>query len=158
MTLERAQDTFKRMMQEAIAPALRELGFKGSGQSYTYPSETHWAQLGFQKSAYGDSGEVSFTINVSVISKRDWDQRFATRPGYSVRPAANTGHGVGWHERIGLLLPAWTDLWWSVPAGRPTTGIANEAIAAVRDYALPEMKRQIAGAPDARPSPWLRET
>ena len=64
-----AQEAFVKMMKEEIAPALRRLGFKGSGQRYELPSPTHWALLGFQKSAYSDSPEVRFTVNVTIAGR-----------------------------------------------------------------------------------------
>src|SRR5947209_7169681 len=67
--VESAQETFKRMMREQVAPQLRALGFKGSGQRFTLPSDSHWALLGFQRSAWGDSRKGKFTINLTVVSK-----------------------------------------------------------------------------------------
>ena len=144
------------MMQREIAPALRELGFKGSGQSFTLPSETHWVLLGFQKSQWGDSREVTFTVNVTVVEKRAWDDERAKRPYLGgERPAPNTIYGPPvWTDRVGFLFPAGTDLWWPVKAGSSTATVANEVVAAIRDYALPEIARQIEGAPDARKRGW----
>ena len=138
------------MMQQEIAPALRELGFKGSGQSFTLPSVTHWALLGFQKSAWGDAREVQFTVNLTVVGKRAWEDARAERPYLGARPAPNTGYGFPtWGERIGLLLPEGTDLWWSVAADSSTVSVVEGVLAAIRDYALPEMRREIA----VRPTP-----
>jgi Domain of unknown function (DUF4304) len=44
-----AQEAFTMMVKEQIAPALRELGFKGSGQRFTLPDDEHWALIGLQK-------------------------------------------------------------------------------------------------------------
>jgi hypothetical protein len=44
--METAQNTFKRMMREQVAPKLRVLGFKGSGQKFVLASDSHWALLG----------------------------------------------------------------------------------------------------------------
>jgi hypothetical protein len=153
--MERAQDTFKQMMRDKVAPALRELGFKGSGQSFTLPSDSHWALLGFQKSAFGDSQEVRFTINLTVVGRRAWDEATAARPYLGTRPAPNVSHGPpAWSERIGFLLPERTDLWWSVPAGASTDTVVEDVVTVVRDCALPEMRRQIEGAADARKPRW----
>jgi hypothetical protein len=153
--VERAQETFTRMMQREIAPALRELGFKGSGQSFTLPSHTHWALLGFQRSRWGDSKEVRFTVNVTVVEKRAWEELRATRPHLGARPSPNVREPApAWTERIGLLLPAGTDLWWPVPANASTARVADEVVAAIRDYALPEIARQIEGVHDARKRGW----
>jgi hypothetical protein len=55
-----------------------------------------------------------------------------------------------WGERIGSLLPKGTDLWWPIPAESSTVAIVDEVINAIREYALPEMRRQIQGAPCER--------
>jgi hypothetical protein len=40
--METALDIFWVMIREKIAPELRRMGFEGSGQSFTLPSETYW--------------------------------------------------------------------------------------------------------------------
>jgi hypothetical protein len=57
------------MIREHVAPALREMGFKGSGQNYSLPSETHWVSLWFQKSAYSDALRIRFTVHLLVVGK-----------------------------------------------------------------------------------------
>jgi hypothetical protein len=52
------------MLRDEIAPELRAAGFKGSRQSFDLPSESHWAVLGFQKSAWSDRQRVTFTVNL----------------------------------------------------------------------------------------------
>jgi hypothetical protein len=64
-----AQETYREMMKTQVAPALRGLGFKGSGQNYELPSPGHWAMLGFQKSAWSDASALRFTVNVLVVSR-----------------------------------------------------------------------------------------
>ena len=146
------------MMREQVAPRLRMLGFKGSGQRFTLPSETHWALLGFQRSAWGDSNEGRFTINLTVVSKDAWEASRADRPHRGPSPAPNAFEGApAWEVRIGMLASERFDSWWPVRAGEPTERVAGEVVRAVDDYALPEMRRQIAGSPDARPPLWSSE-
>jgi hypothetical protein len=155
--LETAQETFRRMMREQNAPQLRALGFKGSGQRFSLPTETHWALLGFQRSAWGDSNEGRFTINLTVVSKDDWEVSRADRPHRASTPQANALEGVpAWEDRIGMLMPDRLDRWWEVRAGQPTEQVAAEVVSAVREHALPETRRQIAGSPgpdSAHPDP-----
>jgi hypothetical protein len=156
--VESAQDTFKRMIREKIAPELRAFGFKGSGQRFVLPSESHWALLGFQRSAWGDSRKGSFTINLTVVSKDAWEQSRAERPHRGSIPAANSYEGVPvWEDRIGMLMPGSFDQWWEVCAGESTDHVARDVVSAVEVYALPEMHRQIEGSPDARPPNWASE-
>jgi len=143
---ETAQDTFKRMIREEVAPALRALGFKGSGQSYTLPSDTHWALLGFQRSKWSNSTKVEFIMNLSVVSKAVWDEARVEFPYYPERPAANERYGRFdderfWYERIGR-----GEEWWSLLPGSTTTALSGEVVAAVRDIGLPTMQEQIRAA------------
>jgi hypothetical protein len=156
--VESAQDTFKRMMREQIAPELRALGFKGSGQRFVLPSESHWALLGFQRSAWGDARRGSFTINLTVVSKEAWEQTRSEWPHRSSIPAANSYEGIpAWEDRIGSLMPENRDQWWEVAAGESTELVARDVVTAVELYALPEMRRQIEGSADARPPHWTTE-
>jgi hypothetical protein len=36
----------RRMLADRVAAALREMGFRGSGQNYFLPSDSHWQMLG----------------------------------------------------------------------------------------------------------------
>jgi hypothetical protein len=156
--METAQNTFKRMIREQVAPKLRVLGFKGSGQKFVLASDSHWAVLGFQRSAWGDSSEGSFTINLTVVAKQAWEQSRAERPHRGVIPQANAFEGApAWEERIGRLMPGDHDQWWKVRAGEQTDEVTSEVMNAVERYALPEMRRQIEGSPNARPPLWASE-
>jgi Domain of unknown function (DUF4304) len=50
------------------------MGFKGSGQSFTLPSKTHWVLLGFQKSMTSNAKAVRFTVNLTAASKQAWSR------------------------------------------------------------------------------------
>jgi hypothetical protein len=156
--VESAQEAFRRMMSEQVAPKLRALGFKGSGQRFTLPSESHWAILGFQRSAWGDSKKGQFTINLTVVSKEAWEASRTERPYRGAAPQPNAFEGVpAWEERIGSLIPGDLDRWWEVRGGGPTEQVAAEVLSVIEEYALPEMRRQIAGSPDARHPHWASE-
>jgi hypothetical protein len=144
------------MMRDEIAPALRRLGLKGSGQAFAIPSESHWALVGFQKSVWGDSDEVRFTINLTVVEKAAWEAERQRHPYIGGgRPAPNVQHGrPAWCERIGMLLPGGGDHWWRVPAGCSPDRVVSEVVSAIRDHALPEMRLQMDGDPRARPPRW----
>lgn len=135
--MKSAQETFGRMMKDEIAPTLRQLGFKGSGQRFELPSGDTWAVLGFQKSQRSDSDEVRFTINIAVVARDAWT---AERESFfPERPGANTRYGIGWETRIGDLIPGNLDRWWTVQGGRATARIAGEVVSAIEQYALPAM-------------------
>lgn len=147
-----AQDAFQAMMRERIAPALRELGCKGSGQTYVLPSEDYWALIGFQKSSQGDARSTRFTINVTVVARREWAQARLEQQHLPERPSPITRFGEpAWQVRIGRLLPdasgGWSDRWWDVPAEGAADRTVAEVIEAIRDHALPAMRERMAGSP-----------
>lgn len=78
------------MLKTLVAPRLRTIGLKGSGQNYRLPSDDYWALLGFQKSTSSDASHVRFTCNVLVVSKSVWDAVRAESPHLPERPTATT--------------------------------------------------------------------
>jgi Domain of unknown function (DUF4304) len=143
-----ALDVFRLMMRDEIAPRLRRMGFKGSGQSFTLPSESHWVLVGFQKSTYSNADAVRFTINVTVVSKRRWREAQGEHSYLSDRPSANISYGgFAWQRRIGQLVPDVGDKWWTVWTGRPTGSVSAEVLDAIRVYAVPAIDRQLASEP-----------
>jgi hypothetical protein len=83
-----AQDTLIAMLRESVAPALRDLGFKGSGQNCHLPSDDVWALVGFQKSQWSEATKLTFTANITVASRRIWATARETR-NLPERPSAN---------------------------------------------------------------------
>jgi hypothetical protein len=140
-----AQEAFALMMREQVAPALRDLGLKGSGQVFSIPSDRYWALIGFQKSVGSSSEAVKFTVNLQVVDRDAWAKASEEQPWRGPKPKANVRPGVpgSWGERIGTLMPPRNDYWWSIEPDRPTEPVAGEVVAALRDHGLPEMKRRM---------------
>ena len=132
------------MLRDEVAPALRRLGLKGSGDRYTVPSDTHWAVIGFQKFRWSDADCVEFTVNLIVATKEEWASAYELRPYIGKKPAANTLTGVGWWDRIGSVMPRRGKGTWTVPSTGSTEHVAGEVVAAIRDYALPAMRARMA--------------
>lgn len=126
-----------------IAPALRRLGFKGSGQRYELPSDTHWAIVGFQKFSWSDQDKVEFTLNLTVTGRDEWMRARERRRHLSERPQANAGAFVGWEERIGALMPDDAGETWIVTGDLPTEPVAGQVVAAVERFVLPAMRARI---------------
>ena len=138
-----AQERFKSMLREEVAPALRRLGLKGSGQAYTVPSETHWAVIGFQKFSWSDADRVEFTLNLTVARKDEWASAYAESPHIGRRPKPNVSGGPSWWTRIGTVLEADGDQKWVVDKRGPTDHVAGEVVATIRDHALPALRRHM---------------
>ena len=144
------------MMRDGIAPHLRRLGFKGSGQAYALPSDTCWALLGFQKWRYSDSKDLKFTVNLSVVSKAAWERARSEHSWLPARPAPNAQYAADtpmWNQRIGRLLPGDEDRWWEMSAASSAVRLVDEVVKAIRDFALPTLLEQIEAATPAHPTP-----
>lgn len=139
-----AQDAYKVMLRDHLSPKLRANGFKGSAGAYELPSQSHWVVLGIQASVYSSKDEVKFTLNCQVVPRDVWEEARGERPYLGEKPKPNTiAGGFLWHSRIGMLMPAGQDQWWSLRASDNAEVLAGEVAAAVRDYLLPAIRREI---------------
>jgi hypothetical protein len=147
-----AQDLFKLMLRDEVAPALRASGLKGSGQRFELPSESHWALLGFQKSAWSDRQRLTFTVNLTVVARSVWTNgrrrwsQLPEQPGpnWALPPMMESAFDTGyWHARIGELMPGNLDRWWEVNATPDSGAVAAEVVEAIVEYALPEMRERL---------------
>jgi hypothetical protein len=139
-----AQEVSTIMVKEQIAPALRQLGFKGSSQRFVLPSEKYWAQIGLQKFTRSNRDFVDFTANVTVVRRDVWDAERAEQPHLPKQPAPNIFYGTcAWQDRIGSLLPERDEKVWRIEPDRPTEPVAEDFVAAIRDWALPAMRRRM---------------
>ena len=139
-----AQELYRVLQRDHLAPALRGLGLRGSGGSWVLPSPTHWAVLGLQASRSSTRHEALFTVNVQVVERDAWDLLRAEQPSLGPRP--NPGVMAGppaWWERIGLLMPGGLDHWWTVRPGDDPAVVAGQVAAAVAEHALPAMRARM---------------
>ena len=134
------------MIRDAISPALRSMGFKGSSGRYELPHPDFWILLGFQKSKANSETYVKFTINIAVVRKSDWEEASLSRPLVPSRPDYSINWGVfgmpGLYGRVGQFMRR-GDLWWKIEYGRRRQTIAREIIQAVRDDVLPAIESAI---------------
>lgn len=162
---ETAQDAYKRLLRDLMAPGLRAQGLRASGQAFVLPHPTYWAQVGFQKSMSSRRDAVKFTVNLNVTSKEQWDAdrrehsylKDTPPPGmdraawdarrleesyYPARPSVNTREG-GLSQRIGQLIPSVaSDHWWILTVSNAGEVVAD-ALSAVIDYGLPWLYHRI---------------
>jgi hypothetical protein len=132
------------MLKERVAPALREMGFKGSGQNYHLPVPGHYALLGFQKMRFGTRHDVMFTINLLACSHADWAAIVEERPSYGPTPILSAQYGERvWSERIGFLMPNPLDHWWRVLDDTDTEALADEVIGVLEEYGVPALRAHL---------------
>ena len=138
-----AQEMFKEALKNEIGPELRKLGFRGSGQVFEYKVDDWWAQLGFQKSQWNEAKTVSFTMNVSAISKKDWAAAISQKPQLPMKPSPSVHYGIGWQKRIGSLIPGGKDKWWEITPDSSLSNVSKEVIEVVRKVVVPELDREV---------------
>ena len=131
-----AQDQYKRMLRQEIAPALRSLGMKGSSGNFVLPDADQYLLVGFQSSRSNTAEAVRFTVNLAVISKSAWKQGW--RPWWG-RPSATVQGPVGTYLRLGELMPQHDDVWWELSPGTDTAQLAAEVVQAVQQFGLPRL-------------------
>ena len=144
MTTPTAQETFGAFMRDHLAPGLRRLGFKGSGQVFAIPDDARWIQIGIQRSVHSDATRIEFTINTQIVERRVWDELRMERPYLPAHPSPNTRYGPSvWQQRIGLLMPAGGDHWWELTPRTDLGSLGSEVMDAVLFYGMPAIERQI---------------
>lgn len=139
------QDIYADLMKTMFAPALRAAGLRGSNGRFELPSDIYWAQLGFQKSSYSGADELRFTVNLSVISRTEWDVQKAARPSLGRQPTPTIHYGP-WADqtRIGQLTPAGADKWWRIIRGADIDPVRTDAQADLLNYAVPWLQARVA--------------
>ena len=140
-----AQELYTTLINEQISPFMREQGLTGSQGRYAIASETHWALIAFQKSAYSDRTDIRFTINLLVVGRDFWDARRSVDPRLPLRPTAGVFYGSAFSQsRIGSLLPDGEDRWWRVHDHAAVHEVAGDVCNALARFGIPWMVAEIA--------------
>ena len=131
-----AQDAYADMLRTEIAPKLRALGFKGSGNSYVLPDADRWLVVAFQKNRYSSAEFISFTVNIAAADKRVWAAAHAAERWVPARPSATVVYPWTESNRLGALAYGY-DRWWAVEPGVASVPVAAEVVEAIERYGLP---------------------
>lgn len=135
---------YAALIKDRVSPAMRSLGLVGSGGRYSIKSRTHWALVGFQKSAYSDRQEIRFTVNLLAVSRAAWDNLRLEKPHLGKEPSATITYGPPvFTSRIGLLTADQEDRWWQVGEGHDVDSVAQELISDVRLSGIPWLRERI---------------
>ena len=137
-----AQDLYKGMLREHVAPSVRHLGMKGSSGNFVLPDADHYLLVGFQSSGSNTAETVRFTVNLAVISKTAWKQGWKSWWG---KPSATTQGPVGTYKRLGELMPDHDDVWWELTSDTEPAVLAAEVVQAIEQFGLPELVRLRSG-------------
>lgn len=138
------QELFAAFLRDRIAPALRERGLRGSGQTYRLRDPAWIAQFGFQRSVHDDAASLRFTINAQVVSQRAWDEARGEQPWLPARPTPNTRYGpFVWAKRVGFLLPDQADKWWEITADTDLDRLGDEILRAIDVAVIPRIRDRL---------------
>jgi Domain of unknown function (DUF4304) len=139
-----APEAYKLLLRDHLSPRLRTLGFRGAGSEWELPSPSHWILLGFRRDRFTDAELVKLTVSLQVVRRDTWRRAHLAHSYVKARPRPNVITGAfAWHTGLGSLMPTSRDPWWSLRPSDDLEALAEDVVAAVRDYALPAMQRQV---------------
>jgi hypothetical protein len=146
-----ATDVYARFIRDVISPELRRLGCQGSAGRYRLKGTGgDHALIGFQKGHDNSAWEVTFTINLVHVSAEVWAAARREDDWLPETPDHRGGNHAGWDERIGMLDDPPGDRWWALRTQDDVADVASDVLRLLRDRAIPELRRQVSGDPDAR--------
>ena len=116
------------LVASAIAPPLREAGFRRTGRTFAlHDGDGNWGLVNVQSSSSSSRSRASITANlgVSLGMLRRWEEPEAAEAA----PHYSNAH---WLRRIGELMADGTDRWWTLRQGNRMRAGAREAVATFR--------------------------
>ena len=144
--VDSAQTAFKLMVRDQIAPALRRMGFKGTGNNYEMSVEGYRVQVQLQRSKWSTRDCVQFDANVSVVHPAtielfNEENRRARQQGKEIE---DLDGGGGFHARLNSLARRNAlGFPWIVGPDEASEPIADDFIECVRQYFLPVVEEEL---------------
>lgn len=153
-----AHALFDEMLRTQIAPALRDLGFRGPGKVFNLPNDGgDHAMFGFLKDRWNTPDSCRFTAIAAFHRQTDWERARLAQSWLPARPALCHVVSGGWQARVGLLLDPPHDHWWTVRVEDDVLAVADHVVGVVVDAVMPQLQARIAGiAPPVLPSAGAR--
>jgi hypothetical protein len=132
MTAAKRFSEFKACLRKRLTPA----GFAAEGELFSCKAQDVLIVLEILRDRKRSAKEViRFTINVGISADA---LRTAAADGaqLSAIPRPETCH---WRDRLGRLLGAESDVWWSVGSGLNTQSVCDEIADGLLETALPKV-------------------
>jgi hypothetical protein len=126
-----ASVAFRMWLSSFVRPVLRKRGFTRKGSTFHLRAAEGWGVVDFQKSQFGSSGQVRFTVNLGVTL----DRLSVARGDDPDRKPAE--HRCAWRCRLGTILERGDDRWWTVDTGTDLRALAAEVLPPIVDRGLP---------------------
>jgi hypothetical protein len=135
------------MLRDELAPRFRSLGLRGSGQRFVLPDDHVWRVVAIQRSKWNRADSVEFTVNLFRVSRADWAAYRTQYDWASAEPSGSVVELVGERVRLGQLLAAPVDRWWSLTTRTDPAVVAEDVVMVFAAVGL----RWLAGEPSSRP-------
>jgi hypothetical protein len=117
------------VLSKAVAPVLRDRGYKGSGSTFHRRAAAGWGAVRFQKSSFGSRVETRFAVNLGVAL----DRLTAADGGDPTRkPSA---YGAQWGCRLNDAGDG-GDHWWTINAETDLDKLSAEFVPILVDVGL----------------------
>lgn len=115
---------YKRTILEAIAEALRPIGFRKKGAHFTKAEADVVHLVSLQSSSSSTAEAVRVTVNLGVwVSALEAD----------AKPDIWSAH---WRERLGFLMPENRDVWWNAASDDEAKSTGATIASAIRTFGL----------------------
>ena len=125
-----AQEKFKSLLAEHIAPWLKHRGFSRRDATFRRERDGAWQIVNLQRSRYSDSRDVPFTVNLGVALALLHDQPAWPKRGWPLENECD------FRERLGHLHKG-TDHWWRVRPLVPLGPTSKDVLSALDRHGLP---------------------
>lgn len=139
-----ARQTYNAMLDQQIAPQLREWGFTGEAGVYEYPSDTWFLRLAFVPASWNTVTRFQFDVNVIAVPKQAWSQWRGNESSLpeTPDPAMYYAHDFrandGLKSRLGEFRRNGTDVRWTVYDDQDPTAVAADVLARIKRKVVPE--------------------
>lgn len=119
-------DVVTELVTRVEAQVGRPLGYKRAGLRLRKDLGDVLGVAWYQKSRANEGESIKFTVNVEM-----------SVPALSASSRSSEAH---WTDRLGFLLPAESDVWWTV-THETLDAVVAEHVAAFRDVVDPHLRR-----------------
>jgi len=141
---ETAQDAYKALLRTRIAPGLRTMGFKGSGNSFSMVRGDYGVGVNFQKNKWSTRDSVTFDVNLSVVHQAnnesfERENVVARRLGKEIE-VPTSGN---FFTRLSKLGQPKENFPWAVTRGGSNDEVALDVLDAIRVHFLPKVEEEL---------------
>jgi hypothetical protein len=136
-----ATDDYKSLLRDRVGPALRSLGFKGSGSRWTLAAANgDRAIVNAQSSSGSSKAEVLFVINLAVVPLPWWDWKCTGFPKH-LKSTPKEHDGL-WRDRLHAqrgVFQRGSEAWWSVRDPASATICADDVVEQLASESVPRL-------------------